>query len=64
MSVGFVYCDECKEKLSSAYAVTIPVAYVKCDKCNTALTPRTRTYYFCSWDCLVKWVNKYERKEK
>ena len=60
----FVHCEECGE-LASVYQVTIPNPddIDICKECGHNKNPISKTFHFCSWLCLTKWVNKKSENE-
>jgi len=61
MPIMMIPCEQCGED-NRSLSIKYPNPDAKwCDKCRQQLGPSHLEHYFCSWECLIKWVESYHR---
>ncbi len=61
MPLTVLPCEQCGED-ARGFSVKHPNPdVIWCDKCRQQIGPAFLKHHFCSWDCLIKWVETYHR---
>lgn len=59
MPIMVIPCEQCG-KDNRSISIKYPNPDIKwCDKCRQQIGFSALEHYFCSWDCLIEWIENY-----